>query len=467
MNYCKIKPSIVNQFMNSCFDKNVRIRSFIIYYQNEVVADVSIPPYQSTDVQQVYSISKSFTSTACGLLYDQGLLDLEEKVIDLFPDVMVENPSKYLSNLCIKHLLSMNTGHSTDTASTILSSTNPIQTFLNLDIEYKPGTHFVYNSGASYMLSAIVQQKTKTRLVDFLAKYLFPYLDIHDYQWGSDHTGTNFGGFDLHISNQDVNKLGQLYLNNGVFRGKRIISDVWVNLASKLWSDTSIYDYSFDWKSGYGLHFWMNGTNGYRADGAYGQICLIEPGHNVVFSMLSESNNMQDELTCMQELINQIELTKPHQELKLNYYPSIGCDCRKRESVNESYELEHNRWKFKTFKITLNNELLLLEWEYDGGVFQVNSAINAWTMNRSTGPRLIRKLFLKDDIVIEPQSFYSSFEYTDQHLFVIIRYTTIPHTHKLMIRREDGLLDAEWFSSFNFYGNDKTHIRGKLYGKSK
>lgn len=467
MNYCKIKPSLVNQFINNCFDKNVRIRSFVVYYQNEIVADVSIWPYQSTDIQQVYSISKSFTSTACGLLYDKGLLDLEEKVIDLFPDVTLYNHSKHLSKLCIKHLLSMNTGHSTDTASTILSSTNPVEDFLNIDLEYEPGTHFVYNSGASYMLSAIVQQKTKTRLVDFLAQYLFPNLDIQTYHWGCDQTGRNLGGFDLHISNKDVNKLGQLYLNQGLFRGKRIISKEWVSLASKMWSDTSIYDYSFDWKHGYGLHFWLNGTDGYRADGAYGQICLIEPKHNIVFSMLSESNNMQEELTCMQELINQIEVTQPHQQLKLDYYPPIGNDCLKHEIIEETYDLEFNRWNFKTLKLTLNDDLLVLTWDYGGGIFTINSSMNDWHMNHTLGPRLIRKLFMEDDIVIEKQSFYSSFEYSDQHILLIIRYTTIPHTHKLIIRRGGGVVDAEWLSSFNFYGNDKTHIRGNISGKSK
>jgi hypothetical protein len=246
-----------------------------------------------------------------------------------------------------------------------------------------------------------------------------------------------------------------------VYQGKQVISKEWVSKASSLWSDTSIYEYTFDWKKGYGLHFWMNGTSGYRADGAYGQICLIEPIHNCVFSMFSESNNMQDELSLMQALIDQIQITPSNHEVNVDYYLPLLTEMVEEVIIDETYQLHHNRWGFDALSIYLNQNHLTLEWRNPQNSILMKLEHNQWNYHEVIGPRLIRKLFLEEKITMEQQAFYASYEYTNEHIMVDIRYVHLPHTHKIIIRRNDGFIDIDWIGSFNFYGNDKTHIKGE------
>jgi CubicO group peptidase (beta-lactamase class C family) len=463
MNYCKIASKQMNSFIQKCFEANVNIRSLVIYQDNELLADIGISPYQSSDIQQVYSISKSFTTTAIGLLYDQGLIDLNKLVVDIFPEESPKDLSDFLRKMKVKHLLSMNTGHELDTTSRILLSSNPIAGFLSLPIEFEPGTHFTYNTGASYILSAIVTKITGKSLHDFLMEHLFHHLDIKNSYWGCDSYGIHLGGFDLHISNLDINKLGRLYLNEGVYNGMQLLSREWIKLATSNVSDTSIYDYSVDWKAGYGFQFWMNHEQGFRADGAYGQICLVDPSKKIVFSMLSETNNMQNEITLMKELLNDISVGSLHQDIVSNYYPPLSSTANKYLFCLKLISmLKPNQWTFQKIEISRQDKRIVLEFNHEGGAFQLVAGNGENIYNRFFAPRFVRKLFFDSIYPIEEQRCYASYMESDQRIMILLRYTHLPHTQFITITKQNDIIDFEWMSSFNFYGNDKTHIKGEI-----
>lgn len=295
----------VMSFMKKCKANKTDIHSFEIVQNGEVKLRVAPKPYSFDYKQQLYSLSKSFTSTAIGLLADDGLLSIEDRIIDIFSDKCPEQPGKNLSEMRVRHVLSMNTGHSRCVLDDIRHSEDPVSMFLRIEPEYAPGTHFVYNNAATYMLSEIVGKYTGMSMFDFLSIRLFEPLGIEGAYWDAFPDGNSQGAVGLHASTDDLIKLGLLYLNKGVYNGKRIFSEKWTEEASRAWSDNS-QNGTPDWTAGYGFQFWRNDRMGFRGDGAFGQLCMIFPSINTVFAMQVFSEDMQSEINYLYELTEKL-----------------------------------------------------------------------------------------------------------------------------------------------------------------
>ncbi|HBM77490.1 MAG TPA: serine hydrolase, partial [Verrucomicrobiales bacterium] len=206
------------------------------------------------------------------------------------PDDTPADPSWQLKAMRIRDLITMTTGHRKE-PRLFNAKSHWVRAFLHSEVEFKPGTHFQYNSAATYMLSAILQSVTEERIVDYLDKRLFQPLEIKKPDWDLSPEGVNTGGWGLRITTEDIAKLGQLYLQKGVWKGKRILSEVWVQEAtSKQTSNGS--DPDNDWDQGYGFQFWRCRNNCYRGDGAFGQFCIVIPEHEAVVAITSGTNDM-------------------------------------------------------------------------------------------------------------------------------------------------------------------------------
>ncbi len=186
-----------------------------------VVAEGWWSPYGPRHPHMLYSLSKSFTSSAVGLAVAEGRLSVDDLLLSFFPDEAPLHPDPNLAKMRIRHLLSMSTGHAEDTTGRLHATPDGqwIKAFLALPVEYAPGTHFVYNSGASYMLSAVVQKLTGMTLIDYLTPRLFGPLGIQNPTWETSAEGINFGGWGLNIKTEDIARFGQMYLQKGVCAG--------------------------------------------------------------------------------------------------------------------------------------------------------------------------------------------------------------------------------------------------------
>src|SRR5690606_1846322 len=132
--------------------------SFMLLRHGYVVAEGWWSPYASDYPHMLFSLSKSFTSTAVGFAVSEGLFSVEDRVISFFPDETPDEANDFLKAMTVHHLLSMATGHADDTMMHMYAQEdhNWIKGFLGVPVKYQPGTHFLYNTGATYMLSAIV-----------------------------------------------------------------------------------------------------------------------------------------------------------------------------------------------------------------------------------------------------------------------------------------------------------------------
>ena len=266
------------------------VHSFMILRNGKRIAQGWWAPYDEATPHLMHSLSKSFTSTAIGLAIGEGQLSLDDPVISFFPDDTPTEPGWQLKAMRIRDLITMTTGHRREPWLFNIES-DWVKTFLHSDIEFKPGTHFQYNSAATYMLSAILQSVTGERLVDYLDKRLFRPLMIQKPDWDLSPEGINTGGWGLRITTEDIAKLGQLYLQKGIWQGERILSEAWVQEAtSKQTSNGSNPDN--DWDQGYGYQFWRCRNDCYRGDGAFGQFCIVIPEHDAVVAVTSGTSDM-------------------------------------------------------------------------------------------------------------------------------------------------------------------------------
>ncbi len=268
------------------------IHSVMIRRHGKIVAEGWWAPYGPDTPHLLWSLSKSFTSTAIGMAQDEGLLSINDQVISFFPEDTPEEPGENLKAMRIRDLLKMNSGHQWGTSGGMMQGENWVKGFLAQEVQHKPGTHFVYNSGATYMLSAILQKVTGVTVLDFLTPRLFVPLGIENPTWESDPDGINVGGWGLSVTTGDISKLGQLYLQKGVWEGKQLISEAWVEEATSYQTSNGSNPES-DWEQGYGYQFWQCRHNLYRGDGAFGQFCIVMPEQDAVLAITSGSDDMQ------------------------------------------------------------------------------------------------------------------------------------------------------------------------------
>lgn len=261
-------------------------------------------PYTAERRQLVYSLSKSFTSTAVGLARAEGLLDLDATVLSYFPELDAEVTDPRSRRMTVRNLAAMSSGHRTDTIDRVLATdpANPVRAFLLLPPEEEPGSVFAYNQLCTYTLAAIVQRKAGASLVDYLRPRLFDPLGIGDVTWIEHPAGRDLGFSGLHTTTDAVARLGELYRRGGLWGERRVLDADWVEQASRRWIATPPVPGGPDWEQGYGFQFWMS-QHGYRGDGAYGQFCVVVPESGLVVAITSETRDMQAVLTPLWDLL--------------------------------------------------------------------------------------------------------------------------------------------------------------------
>jgi CubicO group peptidase (beta-lactamase class C family) len=272
------------------------MNSFMLVRHGRVVAEGWWGPYDAGTPHVLYSLSKSFTSTAVGLAIADGKLSVNDEVLKFFPDEAPAQPSANLRAMRVRDLLRMNTGHQTEAAlfgqvESSMRSATWVKRFFAHPVPFKPGTHFLYNSPATYMLSAIVQKSTGQPVLDYLQPRLFEPLGIERPTWVSSPEGVNAGAYGLSVRTEDIAKFGQLYLQKGTWNGKQLIPAAWVEEATALQTSNGSSPRS-DWDQGYGYQFWRS-RHGYRGDGAFGQYMLILPQYDAVVAITSGVRDMQ------------------------------------------------------------------------------------------------------------------------------------------------------------------------------
>lgn len=292
----------IRAFLDAIAESRHELHSFMMLRRGRVLAEGWWNPYRREDNHGMYSMSKSFTSTAVGLAVAEGRLKVEDKVASFFPDDLPARPDKHLAEMSVRHLLTMSAGQDRSATGATIKGENWVRNFLALPIPDKPGSVFNYNSAATYMLSAIVHKLSGQSVVEYLKPRLFDPLGIAGPTWEVCPRGINTGGWGLNIRTEGLARLGQLYLQEGRWGDRQILPASWVAAASSKQIQQPVGEKSNpDWVQGYGYQFWRCRHDGFRGDGAFGQFTLVLPKQETVIVMTGESPDMQEELNLVWE----------------------------------------------------------------------------------------------------------------------------------------------------------------------
>ncbi len=444
-----VYPGSIIRFIDAVAKSQHQFHSFMIVRHGKVVAEGWWKPYRPELRHTLYSTSKSFTSTAIGLAVKEKLLKVDDKVVSFFPNDLPDTISPYLAQLTIKDLLTMSVGQDPDpTFSLSRNDTNWVKAFLALPIVNEPGSKFLYNSMATYMLSAIIQHVTGATLIEYLKPRLFDPLGIKGMDWEVDPRGINTGGWGLRLKTEDMAKFGQLYLNKGKWGKKKLIPAGWVEEATTFKIDQapgveqSVRD-SSDWMQGYCYQFWRCRNNAFRADGAYGQYIIVLPEKDAVIVITSESPDMQDEINLVWEhllpgfkdepQINDPALMGILEErlanLSLPLPSKNGMPEQEQKLAGKQYIFEQNDFSADGASFRFSGDSCLLSLQLNGIDYTLVFGSGAWFKSETMkpGPNLLRGN-RAGEMGLLPAKVAGAFHWEDNNtLRLINRYIESPH----------------------------------------
>ncbi len=309
----KVNAKAIDNYFDAVKKAGQDLHSLMIVRHGKVVAERWLGDNAANKPHILNSVSKTYTATAVGFAVAEGRIKVTDKVISFFPGDLPAEVTPYLREMEIRHLLTMSCGHDTDPTRMAFGDAGKeidwVKAFLAYPIEHKPGTVFCYNSLGTYMLSAIVQQVTGQKVIDYLYPRLFRPLGIVGANWQESPQGINAGGWGLYVKTEDMAKLGQFILQKGQWNGKQLLPEAWFDEATTSHiaslpagvkrEDLKVKPKDSDWLQGYGYQMWRCRHNAFRADGANGQYIIILPEKDAVIVTTANIRDMQGEINLI------------------------------------------------------------------------------------------------------------------------------------------------------------------------
>ena len=298
-------------------NRRLNMKSFLILQDQEKLGEFYWGDRGRLNVQ---STAKSITALAVGMAVEEGILKLSDKPADIFREYLEPGYTPLIEEVTIEHLLKMSAGHE---KKPIMPSSQRdhikdwIHYAMNLPVVEQPGASFHYDNSTPYLISAILSIRTGQKLVDWLKPRLFDPLEIPNPQWFTCPAGYNAASGSLFLSTEEMGKIGQLYLDKGMWKGKQLIPSAWIEQATQKQIDTGLPENppvkhplaptSFcgkDAAAGYGYLIWMCADGkGYRSHGNFNQNFVVIPEKQAVVVTTADENRGQEILDIVWEEI--------------------------------------------------------------------------------------------------------------------------------------------------------------------
>ncbi|WP_449063389.1 serine hydrolase domain-containing protein [Planomonospora algeriensis] len=287
--------------------RSVECHSIMVVRHGHVVAEGWWAPYSAGRPHLLYSLTKSFTSVAVGLAIADGLLSLDDRVVDVLPDHVPADISAQGRRLTVHHLLSMTAGRHADSLAEAwrLEPDDLVKGFLRVPFPEAEGTRHAYDNATTFVLARMVERVTGRSLPELLDERLFAPMGVEHAEWDRVASGAAFGFHGLHLTTEAVAAFGELLLRGGRWGGRRLVPRGWVELATRRHIDTlQVEDGSgdADYLCGYGYQFWMS-RHGYHGDGSFGQQLVVVPPHDLVVAVTGAHTQAQAVLDAVWECL--------------------------------------------------------------------------------------------------------------------------------------------------------------------
>lgn len=425
------------------------IHAFSVIRKGELLCRVALDPYEIYDNKQLFSLSKSFCSTAVGFAVDEGLFKVTDRIVDIFPEDCPTVIDEKLSKMTVHNVLSMSTGHASCVMGIMINAENPVKAFLGKELTYEPGEKFVYNTGATLLLSIIVQKYTGKTVYDYLYEKLFRFLDHSPEKWDIIPSGYCEGGVGLYAEIRDIENLGKLYLGKGKIGDRRFLSEEWITAASSKQIDNS-GNGTPDWCSGYGYQFWRNSKEGFRGDGAFGQLCFMLPSTETIISVQCECGDMQLEVDEVYKLSDSIEgedtvSIEELTEFTSSFYAPKEVSVGDFTGFGKSYRLSDNGMGIKYIDFVNNGGDVSVNLTGCGRTQYIDAASGEYVINNVTLPSFKPTLTGLIPVRNEECIFATYIaECTGNKLSLYYRFKNAPHSGRIDFTVTDGELTVDF-----------------------
>jgi CubicO group peptidase (beta-lactamase class C family) len=478
-------PSAAIRAFVEAADREVHaIHSVMLLRHGRLLAAGWWEPYGAALPHLLYSLSKSFTSTAIGMLVAEGRLSVDDLVLDFFPDEAPEAPDANLRAMRVRHLLTMTTGHAEDTTERLKEDW--VRAFLALPVEYTPGTHFVYNSGATYMLSAIAQRLSGTRLLDYLRPRLFVPLGIENPTWEMSPQGIDCGGWGLSLTTADIARFGQLYLQQGLWDGVRLVPADWVEEATAYQVGNRRDSAEIDWVQGYGYQFWRCRHDAYRGDGAFGQFCIVMPAQDAVLAITAGTANMQHMLDLVwkhllpamqpaslpEDSAGSAALRERLGTLRLAPESGHAMSLQGARVSGRTFVMAPNDDKIEAFTFHFLDDGCEITIQDDRGVQHISCGHGKWQRGSASFPHTdwwVRAVIVPSHLITEPQrpartwQVAASGGWLDDRTYVVqVRWTETPYARTLTCHFDGDRLVVEQWMNVSLGPTERPRLDGRL-----
>lgn len=300
-----MSSAVLNGMMQFIEESNAAIQGLVITRNGYIVKEGYWGYNTEITTRHIFSCTKSFTGALVGIALKEGFLDnVSQKVLTFFPELTIGNPDARKEEMTIEHLLTMTTGldwnewnSSYDDPDNMYNQmfgfgVNSVEFFLSLPMVFDPGEHWVYTTGASHVLSAIIQAATGMTTYEFAKQYLFDPLNMTVGSWGMDNQGINNGGTLLYVTPRSMAKLGLLYLNNGIWNDNEIMTEEYVAQSFAPHANATLLS------TNYGYQWWVNPEEGVcSAIGSQGQYIHVIRKYNVVVAITANADEPGEDVS--------------------------------------------------------------------------------------------------------------------------------------------------------------------------
>lgn len=383
-------------FIDAVEASDLEVHSFMLVRNGKVVAQGWWDPYGPDLRHIMFSASKTVTALGVGIAVDEGRLSLDDRVVSFFPEQVTDSVSDAMRELTVRHLLTMSVGQEREAGR---GGGGWVHSFLHTPPVYEPGTRFMYNNMATFMLSAIVQKATGERLFHYLQPRLFEPLGLTHITWDVNPEGITVGMIGARLHTEDLAKLGQLLLQRGRWNGTQLVSEAYVDDLSTIHIEN--HDPALpaeersDNQRGYGYQVWHGRHDHFRLDGLGGQLSIVLPERNAVVVLTSNVRSIQDELDLVWEhLVPALSdgalpsdpaaherLTARLAELEIAPAHHATGGVPGGASISRRYTLEENPLGLLAVAVQVNDERCVVTLERDGEARTVHAGVGAWVRN--------------------------------------------------------------------------------------
>ena len=266
----------VQAFIDQCMELGKELHDIIVIRHGKIACEVYREPFAPQYRHAMYSVSKSVTATAIGFAIAEGVIALDTKFVDIFPEARGDKPDAYLEQMTVEDLLSMQSGLS---VTPMMDKTKDrwFRDIIDSPWISEPGTEFFYISENMYLLCCIIHKRCGMSVIDYLMPRLFEPLGIERPFWETCPRGIEAGGWGISLKPMDLAKFTLCYQQDGKYKGKRILPKGWVQQATIAHADTAPVKDDLDSRFGYGYCFWRCGgyEKAYRSDGMFSQFGIV------------------------------------------------------------------------------------------------------------------------------------------------------------------------------------------------